>query len=699
MLARGVQAYVVKSTNSHQSEYVAACDERLEYLSGFSGSYGTGVVTADSALLWTDGRYYLQAKTQLKSGWALMREDDVGVPSVSTWLASLPGRTFCVGVNAQTTSVSARRALRDGILAAMAPGRHVRVANQNPGFVDATWESRPPRPAEPIFIHPLSCAGTSASDKIRKVATSVTRRGADAIILTSLEEIAWVLNLRGNDIPYNPLFSGYLLVRTRVAGNPLPPSSSPSPALPVSSTHATLFVQPQQAPPAIQRYLLSHGVTVRPLSCISEGKIDILGPKGRKGPHRGTVRVWIDPETTSIAVRDSLRASARSASSGKPRSRISFILAPSPVGPAKAVKNECEVRGVTEAHHIDGVAMCKFLHWLDVQFGAGEVLKRVDPTGNGGTASTNTAKHTSRPRKRARPQQHTEWSMAQRLHAFRAESSEFVGPSFRTISAAGPNAALAHHQPSADVPGAIAAPTMYLFDSGGQYRCGGTTDITRTVFLSGDGGARPTAVQKRCFTRVLQGHIALASAVFPRGTTGPKLDVLARTALWSDGLDYSHGTGHGVGAFLGVHEGPQEIGANTYLGATPLQPNMLLSNEPGYYREGAFGIRTENVMIVRDAKATANGSNLYSNSRSASIGGKGYLKFETLSLAPIQKCLIDFSLLSRRDVHWLNAYHERVWGTISQRLGAADGAVRRWLREATAPVQQRDPQMRLGKCK
>ena len=583
MRARKLDAYLVPSTDAHLSEYVPACWERRGWLTGFTGSSGDVLVTLDGAGLWTDGRYFLQAEQQLEgSGIELFRAGDPGVPLIEAYVAKLLLKGQRLGADPRVLSLARASALEK----ALADGGAT-VALVEDNLVDAIWKDRPSLPQAPLEVLPTSRTGESCRDKLTRVRAKMTERRADAHVITTLDTIAWLFNIRGSDVDYNPVVIAYALV-----------------------THeaATLFVAPGKVTPEAARKL-GKSVTVRPYDDFKPALRELAARKAR---------VWIDKDGTNRWVVQQLRGS-------------DLVTETSPIMPMKARKNAVEIDGMREAHVRDGVAMVRFLRWLGEEVPGGHV---------------------------------TELSAEQRLGEFRGEGLNYRGPSFRTIAGFNEHGAIIHYAADEDTNVTLRSKGIFLVDSGGQY-LDGTTDITRTVSL---GGA--TAEQRRIFTLVLKGHIALSRAKFPTGVRGMRLDTLARAHMWSAGLDYNHGTGHGVGAYLGVHEGPQSISPLRCTGA-PVEEGNILSNEPGYYAPGKYGIRIENlVLVVRDEKL--------------SRGGKTWLGFEPLTLCPIDTALVDAKLLDDQERAWLNAYHKRVAKTLSPLL--ADPKDRRWLARACKAV-------------
>ena len=482
-----------------------------------------------------------------------------------------------MGVDPRVVSPAQADRLRDALAGA---GAELVLVDDN--LVDSIWTDRPALPASPMLALARRYTGDTLAAKLKRVRAHLDAAESDALVLTMLDAIAWTFNVRASDVTYNPVAVAYAVI---------------------TRDGAQLFTQTSRVSPAVRRHFGNH-VSVAPYEAFA-------AELGRLGKRKA--RVWVDGSTASRWVTDSL-AGAK------------LHLAGSPISRMKSRKNETELAGIRAAHVRDGVAMVRFLAWLD----------QVGPAG-----------------------QVTEMDVAAHLESLRAEGEHFQGLSFPTIAGFGPNGAVIHYHPTPATNRRIKAGGMLLLDSGAQY-LDGTTDITRTMAI----GKRPSAAQKRNFTRVLMGHIALATARFPVGSTGARLDTLARQYLWQDLRDYAHGTGHGVGAFLNVHEGPQSISHRPQ--AVPLEPGNVQSNEPGYYEDGKYGIRIENLVEVVPATTTRNKDT-------------GFLEFNTLTLCPIDTSLIDLTLLSDAHRGWLNRYHARVRRTLSPLL---DPAHKRWLSNA-----------------
>jgi Xaa-Pro aminopeptidase len=586
LASRGLAAYVVPAADPHQSEYVPAAWQRRAWLTGFTGSAGTAVVTRDAALVWTDSRYWLQAEQELAGGdWTLMRLGRLDVAAPADWLAQAIPSGQTVGVDPQLFSIAGWREWSGKL--ERAGVKLVAVADN---LVDAARDSAPPLPREPMLALGVEFAGRSHADKLATLRAALEKAGCDAHVVTALDSIAWLYNVRGNDIECNPLAISYAVV---------------------TRDRAELYVDHSKVGEAVAAHL-GPQVEVLPYERFGE-RLDALARE------RG--RVWVDPNTTSRWVAERLAPSGGGA----------FLYEEdSPILLAKAVKNEVELAGLRACHVRDGAALCRFLCWLERELARGAALDEVQA--------------------------------AERLEAFRAEGEHFRGISFPSISAWGPNGAIVHYRPLPGKCATIRPESLYLIDSGAQY-FDGTTDVTRTVAL----GPISAEMRER-FTRVLRGQIAVATARFPSGTTGAPLDALARRPLWDAGLDFGHGTGHGVGHFLCVHEGPQGLAPRST--KTALAPGMIVSNEPGYYRAGHYGIRLENLVEVVAAGEGAD--------------GQPFLGLRDLTVVPLDTRCVERSLLGDAECAWLNAYHARVRAEVAPLLRT--DAERAWLVRACAEI-------------
>jgi len=574
---RGLTGFVVPRADEHQGEYVPPRAERLAWLTGFDGSAGMAVVLADEAALFVDGRYTLQAGEQVDAeAFTVIHQAEI---SATDWIADhLPaGGRLGYDPWLHTLDGIARMAA-----AVERAGAALEACESNP--LDAVWPDQPGPPLAPVVPHPLEFAGRSSADKRAEIGAALRKERHDAAVLTLPESIAWLLNVRGGDVPRTPLPLSFAIVHADGA--------------------VDWFVDPRKA-----EGLDNHMDTeVRRHAPEDLGPmLDALGKRGAK--------VRVDPATAAAWVAQRLDGAGGT-----------VARASDPCLLPKACKNQVELEGMRTAHRRDGVALTRFLAWLSRE------------TPKGGL---------------------TELAAAARLEAFRREGEHYRDLSFDTISGAGPDGAIVHYRVTEASDRALEQGTLYLVDSGGQY-LDGTTDVTRTVAIG-----EPTAEMRERFTRVLKGHIALATAVFPEGTSGSQLDALARAPLWQAGLDYDHGTGHGVGSYLSVHEGPQRI--SKLPNSVALRPGMVVSNEPGYYKAGAYGIRIENLITVVPVERPAGAE-------------RDLLGFETLTLAPIDLALVEPAMLTAAESAWLDRYHRRVRETVGPRLGDADRA---WLDDAT----------------
>lgn len=580
MKRHGVDAYFVPSVDPHQSEYVPDCWKRRAWLSGFTGSAGDLLITAKKAALWTDSRYWLQAEAQLEgSGIQLMRIGQPDTPPMVEWAGAQLRRGERLAVDPQVMSMT-----QAGRFESALGARGVEVRYLEPNLVDALWADRPYPSRAPLVPHSARLAGEKAEAKLERLREAMRKRGAKAHVLAALDAIAWLFNVRSRDIAYTPVAIAYAVITLR---------------------GATLYLD-------LEKVGAGAAKALRGVARLEQYE-DF--PEALQSLAAAGAPVLLDPDTTNRWVADQLAGAE-------------LILGASPVFALKSIKNPTQIEAITRAHVRDGLAMVKFLRWLE----------RAVPKGGV-----------------------TEVSAAQKVDEFRAEDPTFVEPSFGTISAYGAHAAIVHYtaDESTDVP--LRPRGLYLIDSGGQYP-EGTTDITRTVAL-GPPGRR----EREAFTRVLRGHIACARTPFPAGTTGQRHELFARGPLWEGGLNYGHGTGHGLGQFLGVHEGPVSM---KDVPTVPMEPGHLLSIEPGHYEAGRFGIRIENLaFVVPDRKLSRD--------------GQAWHRFEPVSLCPIDLRLVDRKMLQPEERDWLNRYHERVRKTLSKHL---DRDHRRWLQRATRGI-------------
>ena len=573
-----IQAFIIPSTYPHLSEYVAPHWKSREWISGFTGSAGTVVITEKKAGLWTDSRYFLQAAEQLQgSGIDLYKEMLPETPSITKFLSDelQPGKS--VGIDGKMFSVEQVESMQAELSA-----KNIQIVFC-PDPMDELWENRPPMPESPAFVYDIKYAGKSCSEKIAAIRTELKKKSAESVMLSALDEIAWTLNLRGNDVHCNPVVVSYLLITEK---------------------KAVLFIAPEKVTEEVRNYLEEQQIEIQNYSDTEIYLSDL-----------NSSSILMNPAKTNYSVFSSVN----------PQCRI--IRGEAPVALLKAIRNEQEIKGIHAAMQRDGVALVKFLRWLE----------SAVPSGT-----------------------ETELSIDRKLHAFRATQDLYVGESFDTIAGYKEHGAIVHYSATEESNATLHPKGFLLLDSGAQY-LDGTTDITRTIALG-----ELTIEEKTDYTLVLKGHIALAMAVFPSGTRGAQLDVLARMPLWSHKMNFLHGTGHGVGHFLSVHEGPQSIRMNE--NPIVLQPGMVTSNEPGVYKGGSHGIRTENLTLVCSA-----GEGLFGE----------YLKFETITLCPICKKGIIKELLTADEVDWLNNYHQQVYEKLSPKLNEEEKA---WLKEATAAI-------------
>ena len=576
-------AFIFPSTDPHQSEYVAEHWKGREWISGFDGSAGTAVVTMNAAALWTDSRYFLAAEEQLKgTEFQLMRLKIEGTPTIAEWIDRECGAGAEVGIDGWCSSVSD---VKDMIASLRKQGGITLRTNFDP--LKLIWRDRPTIPENPVEIYPLQYAGEATHDKIGRIRQALRETHADGMLMAALDDIAWTLNLRGTDVHCSPVFVSYLLI---------------------STTDVTLYINKAKLSPEVVDYLKSEGVGVAPYDEISKGLKDYF-----------EYNILLDPNEVNYAL---YKSAVRE-----------IVEEGSPVKRMKTVKNEREITGFRSAMLKDGIAMVKFLKWID------EWKENSSMAGG----------------------QQTEISISERLEALRAEQPLYKGLSFDTIAGYQAHGAIVHYEatPETDIP--LKPEGFLLLDSGAQY-LDGTTDITRTIALG-----PLTEEQKRVYTLVLKGHIQIELCKFPSGASGTQLDILAREALWREGLNYLHGTGHGVGTFLNVHEGPHQLRMEWK--PAPLVAGMTLTDEPGIYLAGKFGVRIENTLLITPYKETEFGR---------------FLQFEPLTLCPIDKTPIIADMLLPEELSWLNAYHQHVFDTLSPHLSPTESD---WLRIACAPLR------------
>ena len=583
---RKIDGYLVPRTDEHRSEYVPPSAERLKWLTGFSGSAGIAVVLAHKAAMFVDGRYTVQVRHEVDP--ATFEIHKIPDARLTGFLIDNAKRDARIGYDPKLHTISEIK-LADEALA----GKDIALVPIEDNLVDAIWPDRPEPPLAPVFPHSREHAGQSAVEKIGNLQKTLQDRREDAVVLTLTDSIAWAFNIRGGDISHNPVALAFAIVP--VDGKP------------------ELFIDARKVGGNVKTTLDEIAKLQDPAAF--GRRLSALGKRG------ATVRV--DPGATNLWIGNRLKAAG-----------AKIVHGADPCLLPKARKNVTEIEGARQAHERDGVAVCRFLAWLDREAGGSD----------------------------AKPGRIDEIAAARKLEAFRMETKALKEISFDTISGAGPNGAIVHYRPLVATNRTLNAGELYLVDSGAQY-LDGTTDITRTIAIG-----KPSAEMRERFTLVLKGHIAVAMARFPQGTRGVEIDSFARRALWAAGLDYDHGTGHGVGSYLSVHEGPQSISKGGV--AQALEPGMIVSNEPGYYKEGAYGIRIENLLLVTQPQAIAGGE-------------RPMLGFETLTLAPIDRTLIDGALLDNAEITWLDAYHTRVLAVIGPKLKGEDA---RFLQRATAKL-------------
>jgi len=581
LAGRGLDGFIVPRADEHQGEYVPPRGQRLAWLTGFTGSAGLAIVLRDRAALFVDGRYTLQAGAQVDTGLFEIHHLIEEPPAEWAATALQPGAVLAYDPWLHTPHDVER--FRGG--AEMA-GAVLCAVPENP--LDRVWSEQPASPIAPVMPHSERFAGESAQSKRIRLARSLQEEGVAAVVLTMPESIAWLLNIRGCDVPHTPLPLSFAILR--------------------QDGTVALFIDRRKLVFSIERHL-GNEVTIEPPERLGPA-IDALAAEGG--------RVQVDPATTASWIFDRLQAAG-----GKIYRAADPCLLP------KACKNAIEIDGTRAAHRRDGAALTRFLAWLMREAPKGAL---------------------------------SEITASDKLEGFRREGEYFRDLSFPTISGAGSNGAIVHYRATPETEKRLEPGSLYLLDSGAQY-LDGTTDVTRTIAIG-----EPSAEMCDRFTRVLKGHIALALAHFPKGTSGTQLDAFARRALWQKGLDYDHGTGHGVGSYLGVHEGPQRISKAP--NAQPLLPGMIVSNEPGYYKTGVYGIRIENLVLVQPADGSAE---------------REMLGFETLTLAPIDRNLVDLALLDEDEIAWLDAYHARVRETLTPLL---DPETQRWLAAVTEPIHR-----------
>ena len=573
-----IKAFIIPSTDPHLSEYVAPYWMSREWISGFTGSAGTAVILMDKAGLWTDSRYFLQAEKELEgSGITLYKEMLPETPSITKFLCQnlKPGES--VSIDGKMFSVQQVEQMKEDL----AP--YQLQVNLFGDPLKNIWKDRPSMPDAPAFIYDVKYAGKSCGEKVAAIRTELKKKGIYALFLSSLDEIAWTLNLRGSDVHCNPVIVSYLLV---------------------TQDEVVYFISPEKITQEVNEYLQEQQVSLRKYDEAESFLNSFAGEN-----------ILIDPKKTNYAIYSAINPACK------------VVRGESPVTLLKAIRNEQEIAGIHHAMQRDGVALVKFLKWLEASVLSGK---------------------------------ETELSVDRKLHEFRAAQPLYMGESFDTIAGYKEHGAIVHYSATEESDVTLQSKGFLLLDSGAQY-LDGTTDITRTIALG-----ELTEEEKTDYTLILKGHIALAMAKFPAGTRGAQLDVLARMPIWSHGMNFLHGTGHGVGHFLSVHEGPQSIRMNE--NPIVLQPGMVTSNEPGVYKAGSHGIRTENLTLVCKDKEGMFGE---------------YFKFETITLCPICKKGIIKEMLTAEEVKWFNDYHQTVYKKLSPSLNEEE---KKWLLEATKAI-------------
>ncbi|XP_001599945.1 xaa-Pro aminopeptidase ApepP [Nasonia vitripennis] len=594
---QGIQAYIITGDDAHQSEYIRERDKRRDYISGFTGSLGTALVTYDKALLWTDGRYFLQASKELDppNAWVLMKEGIPDTPTLEDWLIqNLPANSI-VGADSNLINNNTWCRIQKKLNSA---GHKLLPIEKN--LIDEIWgEKRPKDILNKVNPHPLIYSGKTAGDKVNYCFQTMDENKVNILVLTALDEIAYLLNWRGSDIPYNPVFFAYVILAFKKVHIFINEERLTSEAKKQLNEEKVEF--------SIHPYKSVRRVINEISSSHKQNKVWISGSSSH------ALHIACNPTPTHVAI--------------------------TPVCLMKLVKNDAEIQGMKSAHIRDAVALVKYFSWLENQ-----VKNNICVT---------------------------EISGATQLESYRKEHDKYVGLSFPTISSVGKHGSIIHYKPSESTDIEINSQELYLCDSGAQF-LDGTTDVTRTLHFG-----VPSEFEKECFTRVFKGQYNLATSKFPSKIKGNYLDAFARKNLWDVGLDYLHGTGHGVGSYLNVHEYPAMISWRPYPDDPGLQSGMFLSNEPGYYEDEKFGIRLENIEMVVKAETKYTRLN------------REYLTFETVTLVPIQTTLLNISMLTEEEIQYINKYHSKCCATLEPFLqGPENNEALMWLKKQTLPIQK-----------
>lgn len=581
----GVDAYLIVSDDFHASEYVGEYFKCREYISGFDGSAGMLVVTSEIAGLWTDGRYFIQAAEQLQdSGIQLFKMGDTGVPTIPIFLEEKVKAKGRIGFDGRTVKTDFINQIKENC-----KNKHIEFVS-DVDLANEIWEKRPKMSAEPIWLLDMQYAGESRKSKIQRVRAEMKRQGADTFILTSLDDIAWLFNMRGNDVLYNPVVLSYVIME---------------------EDSITLYMNEMVLGVNARKVLESLGTTIKPYLAIYQDISNMLEQ----------TTVMLDESVINYALRQSIPKGVKVVNTDNPTTLM------------KAIKNSIEMQNVRMAHVKDGVAVTRLLYWIKHLEGIANV---------------------------------TELDICRKLEEFRKDGKHYLGQSFAPIAATGAHGAIVHYEPTEESNIPVEKNSFILLDTGGQY-LEGTTDITRTIAIG-----KLSKKQKTHYTAVLRGNLNLAAAKFKYGCTGVNFDYLAREPLWEMGLDYNHGTGHGVGYLLNVHEGPNAFRWREANGnhGTVFEKGMITSDEPGFYLEGKYGIRLENLLLCKEREQTVYGQ---------------FMEFETLTLVPFDRNAIDIEQMDSKAMKLLNEYHQRVYETISPFLGDEEKA---WLQQETRNIQR-----------